>query len=133
MNYLQKISAEWPLRIGLAATYLYSGYDIVKDPTHWLGYLPGWFSYYINFVMPASTYLQIQGAGELAMALILLFWLSPRWLLQIVAALSVLEMAGILFLSGIDLVTFRDFGILGASAALFIITMQNKTNETKIV
>ena len=120
-EFVEKLSAEWALRVGLAATYIYSGFSIITAPDNWIGYLPGWFTNLVNVLMPVSVYMRIQGAGELIMALILLFWFSPRWLLLIVALLSALEFAGILALSGIDIVTFHDIGLFGAAAALVLL------------
>lgn len=123
MNFLKKISPEWALRIGFAATYFYSGFSILSDPGGWAWAVPGWFS---NLVLPfftIETYLQIQALGEIAFAIFFLLWfVSPKFL-GYVAALAALEMAGILFLgnTGINLVTFRDLGLLGGLISLFLI------------
>ena len=114
-------ATEWALRLGLGAMYGYSGYDIVLHPTSWSQFVPYWFSHAVSMVMPLTTYIKIQGVGELVFALLLLFWLSPRWLVRLVALLSTIELSGILVFFGVDLITFRDIGLLGGSVALYFI------------
>ena len=65
--------------------------------------------------------MQVQGVGEILVALIFVIWFAPRNLVRYVAFLSALEMALILIFTGIDLITFRDIGLLGLSLAIFLI------------
>ena len=62
-----------------------------------------------------------QGALEIIFAVVLLAWFLPKKYAKWVAVLTTLEMAGILMVIPIDAVTFRDFGLLGGSLALFLI------------
>ncbi len=123
MKFPLKISPEWPLRVGLAATYLYSGWDILLHPTSWTRFVPGWFTDLVTPFMPLETYLRLQAGIELILAIALLLWFLKPSLLKYVALLGGIEMAGILFLgsSGIDLITFRDLGLLGGFATLFLL------------
>ena len=70
--------------------------------------------------MPMDVYLRLQGAGELAVAFLLLAWFLGRWGTRVAALLAVIEMLGILLLAGIDPITFRDLGLLGGAVALWI-------------
>ena len=132
MHLVSKISPEWPLRVSLAATYLYSGWSIMTAPTSWTRFVPGWFNDLVTSIMPLEAYMRFQAATELIFAVALLLWfLSPK-ILKYVALLGGLEMAGILFLgsSGIDLITFRDLGLLGGFATLFLLFNKQSKDST---
>lgn len=127
-KFLSKITPEWSLRTGLGVMYLYSSIDIIRHPTGWFWavrplfrFLP--LSAQASFTKPAfmSNLLRVQGAIEIIFAIILLAWFLPKKYAKWVAGFTALEMAGILFLIPIDAVTFRDFGLLGAGLALFLI------------
>lgn len=122
MNTFEKIRPEWPLRLGLGLVYVYSGLDLIRHPLNWQGFLPAWFSAAVDHIMPLPAYLALQGGGELAMAAVFLIWFMPRWVVRLAASLAALEMLGILFLSGVDLITFRDLGLLGAALALAVLS-----------
>ncbi|MDP3771888.1 MAG: hypothetical protein Q8Q94_00750 [bacterium] len=114
---------EWSLRLGLAATYLYSGLDLVRHPTAWywaLRPLPDFFQSIIHTV-GTDRYLRLQGASELVFAAVFLAWFLPLKIVRIVAALTALEMLAILLMVGTNGETFRDIGILGAAAGLFFL------------
>lgn len=115
---LQKMNPVWPLRLGLGLMYLYSGYDLIAYPHHWYGFLPRWFSLVVSSVLPLDQYLRLQGAGETILGILLLAWFLPPWMYRIAAAVAAAEMATILFFVGIDPITFRDIGLLGAAVAL---------------
>lgn len=133
MNFLQKISPEWSLRLGLGLTYLYSGIDIMSHPTAWYWALPYWLKQTITALVPLHTYLRIQGSVEIIFALVLLAWFSKPKIISWVAIISATEFSVILLLalvpwSGANfLVTFRDIGLLGASVALAAV-MKQKIN-----
>jgi len=125
MNLIQSISAVWILRISLGISYVYSGYDLFVNPKGWLWAVPQWFSQLLtNAGIPVDTYLQLQGVSELVLAALFFAWFFGKWSLRIAAAVSAIEIAAILTFVGIDLVTFRDIPILGASLALFIISFR---------
>jgi hypothetical protein len=122
MKFLEKISPEWILRLGLGLMYLYSGFDLFFNPARWYGFVPQWFSQVMTFLIPIEIYLRIQGAGELLMAFLFLAWfMSIRWV-RLAALAATLEMFLIVVLVGIDPITFRDIGILSGAAVLLIMT-----------
>ncbi len=111
----------WFLRLGLGAMYAYSGYDLIATPSHWYAFVPPWFSQILWTVgLDITTYLRLQGAVELLFAFVLLAWFMPRLAVLWVAVISGLELLLILVFSGVDLITFRDIGVVGASAALAV-------------
>ena len=120
---INKFGPEWVLRISLAATYLYSGLDLLKHPKSWywaVRPLPNFAQEVINY-FGLDLFLQIQGGVELTFAIILILWFLPKRLTLTVVALAAFEMAIILLLVGLDGVTFRDIGILGAAISLYIL------------
>lgn len=127
MALLQKLSPEWVLRIGLGGMYLWSGFDIIRHPKSWywaIRPLPQFIQDVIGSI-GIDTFLVIQGAGELLLALLLLLPFLPRRLLRWVAFLNALEIALILLLVGVDAVTFRDIGVLGGAVALWLIALRD--------
>lgn len=125
MNFLQKISPEWSLRLGLGFMYLYSGYDLFYNPWHWYGFMPKWFSQTVTQIVSIDAYLRIQGIGEIIIGLLFLAWFFGVRGVRIAAALAVFEMALILLFVGIDPITFRDIGLLGAAIAILILSFQS--------
>lgn len=124
MRLLGRFRPEWPLRLGLGLMYAYSGFSLIRQPLDWQGFLPPWFAAFVGGVMPLETYLAIQGAGEILLALVFLAWFLPRRLVLAAAVVAALEIAGILLFTGIDLITFRDLGLLGAALALALLAGQ---------
>ena len=124
MTMLRKLNPEWALRLGLGAMYAYSGLSLFRQPLDLQGFLPMWLSELVGRVMPLSAYLAIQGAGELLMAAVFLTWFLPRWTLRAAAAMAALEMLGIVAFVGVDLITFRDLGLLGAALALLLLSLR---------
>lgn len=100
------------LRLGLAATFLYSGIDMIRHPLVWQGFIPQWL---IDFLpVSPSAYLAGQGTVELLFALSF----ATGFLVRYTSLLVSFELLAIIAFSGINAVTFRDLGLLGASAAL---------------
>lgn len=130
IDFLKKINPEIPFRLGLGTMYLYSGRDLIAYPAHWEGFVPSWFERLVELFLPMDVYLRVQGAGELAIGFLLLAWFLPRWGVRAASALAVAEMAGILVLSGVDLVTFRDMGLLGGSAALYLLVRRDPSVDS---
>ncbi len=127
-NFINKLSPEWILRLSLGAMYLYSGIDLVRHPKAWywvIRPLPQFAQDVIN-AFGIDLFLRIQGLIELTFAVILVLWFLPKILSKIVAIFIVIEMAAILFFVGVDGVTFRDIGLLGAALALYVLLNKNK-------
>lgn len=123
MPFIPRINPVSALRLGLGVMYVYSGYDLIFNPQHWYGFVPQWFSRaMVPNVLPAiETYLRVQGAVEFLLGLAFLVWFMPRHLVRLAAVLAALEMALILIFIGVDPITFRDIGLLGAAIALLAV------------
>ena len=128
MGIIRNIQPELPLRLGLAATFLYSGLDLLRHPTSWhwalnpvLNKMPASIKALIETDIGINTFLQIQGGIELVYVLLLLTWFLPKKILMATAFVISAEMLGIVLLTGVDAITFRDFGLLGAGIALYVI------------
>ena len=132
MNFLQNIKPMWALRLTLGIMYVYTGVDFLRTPEHWYGFTPPWLSQLILTIFPSmDAYLRTQGVGELLLGIAFLAWFLPLVVVRIAAFLSALEMALILLVVGIDLITFRDIPILGASLAVFLLTFQKHGSADK--
>lgn len=122
---MKKINPELPLRLGFGLMYIYSGLDLMRNPAHWYGFVPAWFERMVGIFLSMDSYLWLQGAGELAIAFLLLAWFLGRWGLRLASLLGLVEMIGILFFAGIDPITFRDLGLLGGMLSLFILSLRD--------
>lgn len=120
------MSYEWPLRVGFALMYFYSGSDLISHPQGWYWAIPQWFAQLVSGVMPLDAYLKVQGVGEIVIGIALLAWFLKPAVVKWFALLAAIEMAGIVFLSGINSITFRDIGLLGGALALVMITWRKK-------
>ena len=117
MNLFDKLTPQLFLRLGLGAMFAYSGLDILLHPNAWtwaLRGLPALIQTQIDRIGP-EMYLRGQGIAEVAMAVAFLAWFLPRWLVRIAAFFAAVEMAAILIFIGVDAVTFRDIGLVGAA------------------
>lgn len=132
MKFFERISPEWPLRLGLGLMYLYSGYKLFYFPQNWYGFVPQWFSQTVTSVISINTYLRFQGIAEFIIGLLFLSWFSGMRGIQLAALFAIGEFLLILIFVGIDLITFRDIGLLGAATTLLIIIRQEQ-NKNKIL
>src|SRR5437867_1468618 len=112
---MMRIRIEWPLRLGCGCVNLYSGSFLLTDPTRYYQYVPNWLSQVANAVASVDAYLRLQGIGEIMIALCLFGWFFPRWCVRMASTLLTVEMTLILIFIGVDAVTFRNMGILGAA------------------
>ncbi|MDP3727742.1 MAG: hypothetical protein Q8R35_03855 [bacterium] len=128
MSFFQKINPVWPLRIGLGLMFVYSGTGLIRQPLDWQGFLPPWFGDLVSRVLPLPTYLAVQGTGELILAAIFLLPFVPLMAVRLAAVAAALEFSGILLFTGLDLITFRDIGLLGAAVALVSLTALRRSD-----
>ena len=115
------------MRLGLGVMYAYSGYDIFVHPTAWywaVRPLPQFLQVIINNQIGINNYLKIQAIGELALAFLFFAWFLPWRFVRAASALAALEMVLILWLVGVDAITFRDIGLLGAALALLALSFR---------
>jgi hypothetical protein len=120
-----RIRTEWPLRMGCGCVNLYAGFFLLTEPALFYKYVPGWLSHGAEAVASVDVYLRLQGLGELTIALGLLGWFFPRWCVRLASAPLTGEMMLILLCVGVDAVTFRNIGLLGAALALLISSSQD--------
>ena len=119
---MNRLKPEFVLRLSLALMYLYSGWSLIASPKSWTQFVPFWLKENLAQIsFPVTAFVQVPGVVEIIVALIFVIWFLPRRWVRYAAFLSALEMALILIFAGIDLTTFRDIGLLGASLAVFLI------------
>lgn len=124
-----RMHTEWPLRIGCGCVNLYAGFFLLTDPVRFYPYVPGWLSHIANAVASVDMYLRLQGIGEIIIAVGLLGWFFPRWCMRVASTLLTVEMLLILLCVGVDAVTFRNIGILGAALALLLSAYQDSEGQ----
>jgi len=129
MKLLEKISPAWALRLGLGLMYLYSGFDLFFNPAHWYGFVPQWFLRIVTSLVPLEIYLRLQGVGEFIIGLLFLAWFSGVWGVRIASLVATAEMFLITIFVGVDPITFRDVGLLGAAVALGIMMFSRPAAE----
>ncbi len=108
------------MRLGLGLMYLYSGYGLFSDPASWLGFLPTWLADTVGAVISLEMYLRIQGVAEFIVGLLFLAWFGGLWGIRLASLYASLSLLFIIVFVGIDLITFRDIGLLGGALALAI-------------
>lgn len=119
---MKRTYAEWPLRLGCGLVNLYASYFLLTDPARYHKYVPAWLANATNGVASIDAYLQLQGLGELTIAILLISWLFPRWCVRAGATLHALQMTLILAFIGVNSETFRNVGLLGAALSLMVMT-----------
>ena len=102
------------LRFGLAVTFIWIGVLIVLDPVAWGAFLKPWAVDLLP--LPLITFVMATGILDIVIGGFLLFNFFPSF----AAAIGAIHLAGILVTTGIDAVTVRDIGLLGAAIALSI-------------
>ncbi len=123
MAILDRIKPAFVLRLTLGGMYIYSGLDILFHPNSWtwaINSLPVAFKQAIIDPIGKTNFLLGQGVIELILAGIFILWFIPRHWVKWAAFLSAIEMVLILWLVGLDVQTFRDIGLVGASLAVFL-------------
>lgn len=118
---------EWILRIGLMATFLYAGVDMIVHPGDWVGFFP-----------PRVLELSPLKANPLAVAdgivqVVLALALLHRGFVRSSSALIALMLAGILVTTGPLLVTFRDIGLLAMAIALVVYPQKAEKDDAQFL
>lgn len=114
-----KTSSYHIIRVSLGITFLWVGILIFRDPVYWSGFLDTWMIDLI--VIPLSTFMISVAVLDVILGLLLLIDYHA-WIAGFLAAV---HMALVLITSGIDEVTVRDIGLLGAGLAVFWTDMPN--------
>ncbi len=118
MKGTTKLTPAFVLRIGLGLTLIYAGAHILGDTATWAGFIPPWLYKLID----PSFFLTIHGIGELILGILLLAGLF----LPFVSILTFLDMLSIIVFYGVDDISFRDFGLMMAALALFLLTRKKE-------
>lgn len=109
-----KITPYYILRIGLAVTFLWIGFLILKNPEAWGGYLQPWAVELLP--IPLAQAMMGTAILDIAIGAFLLINFLP-WLAALVGAVHLVV---IMITSGITDITVRDIGLLGGTLALMI-------------
>lgn len=110
MDFFNRFSKQGPLllRVGLAFVFVFAGVAALSNPSNWIGYIPTWIQNTLPF--PAEIFLKIHASADILIGVLLLFGVWIRW----VALAGALFLLSIVIFYGIDEVTFRDIGLIGA-------------------
>lgn len=123
-------SVEYCIRLGMGIMYLYSGVELLRDPTVWEFFIPDWLYTQLETMHAVPWFLRLQGIGELVLAIAFLAWFLPKSLVRIAALAAAFEMLVIVVSLGVDTATFRDIGLLGSLLALFVLLQKPKEHMT---
>ena len=123
---MNRIPVEWPIRIGCGFVNLYAGYFLVTDPARYYKFVPSWLGNIANSVASVDVYLKVQGVGELVVAIVLLGWFLPKAWVRVAACTLAVEMFLIVIFIGVDSVTFRNVGLLGAALSIVLGSFEDR-------
>lgn len=104
------------LRIALGITFLWIGILIVQDPEAWGGYIQPWAAK----LLPLPIKEMMLGTG--ALDIVIGFLLVTNILTWLAAAIGAIHLVIVLVTSGINSITVRDIGLLGAAVAVSLST-----------
>ena len=102
------------LSLGLAFVFFYAGIASLLQPENWVGFVPTWLDF------DKFAFLKMYSIFEITLAI----WLLVGWELKIAAGLTIFVLLGILIVSGLDEITFRDGGLLTSALALYLLARQ---------
>lgn len=109
---------EFFLRLGLGLTYLYSSMGLLRNPVDWSGFAPIWLIDLVEKFVSIEVFFRMQGVLELLLALTLLAWFASRKFVFIASIVGSIHVLLVILLAGVNPITFRDIGLLGAWLAL---------------
>ncbi|KKU91299.1 MAG: hypothetical protein UY23_C0002G0038 [Candidatus Jorgensenbacteria bacterium GW2011_GWA1_48_11] len=107
------------IRFGLGLVFLYAGLLMWVEPASWLDFVPAW----LGKIIERHTLLSIYAVFELFVAALLLF---NKWV-KLAAFLAFLDFLSIIVFYGVDLVTFRDVGLMLSALALLFLLLEEKS------
>ncbi|TAK03798.1 hypothetical protein EPO34_01380 [Patescibacteria group bacterium] len=110
---MSKPSAYHIMRVAMGITFAWIGILIFKEPESWGGFIQPWAAN----LLPVPLELAMIGTAVLDLAIGLLLLVDA--FVWIAATVAVAHLAIVLTVSGIDSVTVRDIGLLGAAIMLF--------------
>ncbi len=116
------------LRLGLAVTFVWIGFFIGQDPESWgTGFIKPWAQELLP--VPLGEVMKATAVLDIVVGLVLL----TRKYGWIAGAVGALHLLGVLIVAGVDAITIRDVGLLGATLAFTLATMpENVTNRLKL-
>ncbi|MBI4438001.1 hypothetical protein HY631_03575 [Candidatus Uhrbacteria bacterium] len=117
------------LRLTLGITFLWISVMIFQEPTFWSGFMDPWAASLVP--LDLETLMKITAGLDLLIGLLLVAN-KGTWIASLIASVHLLV---ILITSGIDTVTVRDLGLLGAAVALTLESLpsalvKNKKQDT---
>lgn len=114
-----KIKPSEILRYGLGLVFLYAALLMWIQPEAWIGFVPNWLAK----IVERHMFISIHSIFELIMAVLLLANKWVRW----AALFAFLDFLSIVIFYGVDLVTFRDIGLMLSSLALLFLLLEEKS------
>ena len=91
--------------------------------------MPKWYARAVTSISSIEAYLRFQGLAEIVIGLLFIAWFSGKWGLRVASILAATEFFFILIFVGINPITFRDIGLLGAALALLIIIFRRNNQK----
>ncbi|OGL66548.1 hypothetical protein A2856_02555 [Candidatus Uhrbacteria bacterium RIFCSPHIGHO2_01_FULL_63_20] len=110
---MTKPSAYHIMRVAMGITFAWIGILIFKEPEFWGGFVQPWAA----GLLPVPLKEAMIGTAVLDLAIGLLLLVDA--FVWIVALVATLHLGLVITVSGIDSVTVRDIGLLGAAIMLF--------------
>ena len=114
------------LRISLGITFLWIGVLILRSPEAWGGYIQPWALKLL--VLPVYDTMLIVGAVDCVLGLLFLI----NRFVRLAALIAAIHLLGILITSGLNDITVRDIGLLGAALALAVLPKRGPPAVTKM-
>ncbi len=106
-------AGRWLLAGGLAFVFAYAGFQALRTPDNWIGYVPSM----VTHIMSASTFLQLISISQLVLAV----WLLSGYWRRLAGVAAILLLGGIIVGNPHALdITFRDVGLLFVAGALVL-------------
>lgn len=115
MNFPEKISRYSPLllRAGLATVFLWFGFSQLKNPSQWIGMIPG---YARSIPLSPEIMIYFNGSFEIIFAILLLLGLFTRFT-SLLLGLHVLHIVTIV---GYSAIGARDLALAFATLSIFL-------------